>query len=88
MKQTTSNLLRYPGFVFMIVCTILFYNQLFAAAGNPKFFVFVYFDMFNEGLFELAFFIVAIPFIATTIVLEALSFRREKDGNRNQSNTA
>jgi len=71
MKQTTINLLKYPGFIFMVISTILFYNHLITAATNSKFFVYVYFDFWGEGLFELVFFIIAIPFIAITIVLEA-----------------
>ena len=70
MKPTTINLIKYPGFAFMVVSTILFYNHLFTAATNPKFFVTAYFDFYGEGLFELMFFIVAIPFIVATIVLE------------------
>lgn len=65
--------IKFTGFVFMIVSTILFYNHLFTAAGNPKFFVTVYFNLFGEGQFELFFFTIAIPFIAFTVIAECYS---------------
>jgi len=87
MKRTTINLIKYPGFAFMIVSTIMFYNHLFTAAGNKGFFVNVYFDMMGEGLFELMFFLIALPFIWITIALEFISLRRELDGSRSKSNS-
>jgi len=85
MKPTTINLIKYPGFTFMVVSTILFYNHLFTAATNPKFFVYVYFDMFSEGLFELMFFIVAIPFIVATIALEVYNVYHSMAKKANES---
>jgi hypothetical protein len=87
MRQITINLIRYPGFAFMIVSTIMFYNHLFTAASNKGFFVPVYFNLYSEGLFELIFFIIALPFIWITIALEFISLRREKDGSRSKRNS-
>lgn len=56
----------------MAVCTVLFYNSLFVAYGNPGFFTWVYFDAFSEGLIELVIFILVIPFIALALVSEGL----------------
>jgi len=85
MKRTTINLLKYPGFIFMVVSTILFYNHLFTAATNPKFFVYVYFNFFGEALFEFVFFIMAIPFIAITIALEVYDVHHSMAKKANES---
>jgi len=68
MNTKIKTIINYTGFVFMIVSTILFYNHLFTASRNPKFFTIVYFDMFGEGQLELLIFTLAIPFIAFTII--------------------
>lgn len=89
MNKKLFNVIKFTGFVFMIICTIMFYNHLLTAAGNPKFFTPVYFDLFGEAQFELFVFTVAVPFILFTIVTEAYSLfvidRRYKDEDRSQS---
>lgn len=71
MNRKIYNITKFTGFMFMIITTFMFYNHLFTAAGNKKFFVYVYFDFLNEGQIELFFFTVAIPFILFTIVTVA-----------------
>jgi len=67
MNRKLYNIIKFTGFMFMIITTFMFYNHLFTAAGNKKFFVHIYFDYLGEGQFELFFFTVAIPFILFTI---------------------
>lgn len=79
MNQKIHNIIKYIGFVFMIVCNILFYNHLFTASRNSKFFTIVYFDLFGEGQIELLIFTIAIPFIVYTIITECYKiFKGEK----------
>ena len=66
MDKRITNILKYSGLMFMGISTVLFYNHLFTAAGNPGFFVTIYFDFFGEGLIELCLFIIFIPFIFFT----------------------
>ena len=71
MNRKVYNVIKFTGFMFMIITSFMFYNHLFTAAGNKKFFVHIYFDYLGEGQFELFFFTVAIPFILFTIVTVA-----------------
>ena len=71
MNRKVFNVIKFTGFMFMIITTFMFYNHLFTAAGNKKFFTYVLFDYFNEAQIELLFFTVAIPFILFTIVTVA-----------------
>ena len=85
MNRKLYNIIKFSGFVFMIVTTFMFYNHLFTAVGNKKFFVHIYFDYFNEGALELLIFIVAIPFILFTIgavTYEVFSYRVDKETNK------
>jgi len=67
MNRKVYNIIKFAGFMFMIITTIMFYNHLFTAASNKKFFTMIYFDYFGEGQVELFFFVIAIPFILFTI---------------------
>ena len=67
MKKDPSVIFRFTGTMFMLVTTILFYHSLYVAAGNPGFFVTVYFNFFGEGLFELVLFTLCIPFITYAV---------------------
>jgi len=69
----------------MSVCTILFYNSLFVAYGNPGFFTWVYFDAFSEGFIELLIFILLIPFIGLAIVLEGFTMYQSIKHHNKQS---
>lgn len=84
MNQKLFNLIRYTGFVFMVVCTIMFYNHLFTAARNPKFFTMIYFNMFNEAQIELLIFTIAIPFIIFTIANEYYNILKHKESKRSK----
>ena len=64
---------KYSGILFMAVCTVLFYNSLFTAYGNPGFFTWIYFDAFGEGFLELMIFLLLAPFIIFAIVLESIN---------------
>lgn len=90
MNKKLFNVIKFTGFVFMIVSTILFYNHLFTAANNPKFFTVVYFDMFGEGQLELFIFTIAIPFVLFTVTTETYSIyvgRRSEYESRSKSNS-
>ena len=71
MKSQPLQICKFAGFLFMAVCTVLFYNSLLVAHGNPGFFTWIYFNAYNEGLIELLIFILLLPFIALTIVIES-----------------
>jgi len=70
INKDPTKILKFSGFLFMLVTTILFYQSLYVAAGNPGFFVVVYFDYFGEGLLELVLFTSFLPIIMYTIVQE------------------
>jgi len=72
-KKDPARLIKFTGTMFMLVTTILFYESLYVAAGNPGFFVVVYFNYFGEGMLELVVFTALIPFIVYTIWKEVKS---------------
>ena len=89
MNQSTRVIFKFSGSVFTLVAAILFYNHLFTAATNPGYFVVVYFNFFNEFLFEIALFLCLIPFILFSFVTEFKNTvnylkkeKRQKYGNR------
>jgi len=70
MNREHSELLRWTGHVFTIVAAILFYVHLFTAALHGKFTVKVYFNYFGEGLVELIIFVIVLPFIAFSGIMQ------------------
>lgn len=88
MREELNKIIEFSGLMFMIVSTIMFYNHLLTAAGNPGFFVVVYFNMLNEGIGELIAFILFVPFILFTVVSgfkrAFRKNRREKDNQNKQ----
>jgi len=69
MDERISNIIKFSGLMFMGVSTVLFYNHLFTAAGNPGFFVIVYFNYYGEFLGEFLLFILFIPVIMFAVFL-------------------
>jgi len=81
MNRKTESILEFAGHIFTLVAAILFYNTLYVAAGNPGFFVVVYFDYFGEGTLELILFTLFIPFIMYSYIItyrRALRIGREQ----------
>lgn len=69
-KRDPTKLLRFSGILSMLITTILFYESLYVAAGNPGFFVTIYFDYYGEGLIELIVFTALLPLIGYAIIKE------------------
>jgi len=86
MNQRLAQFINLIGIIFMIVSTVMFYNHLLTASGNPYFFIDVYFDMYGEGALELFLFTLFVPFILFTIVYQFYQFyvliKRQKYGNK------
>ena len=89
MRKEYSELLRWTGHVFTLVAAILFYVHLFTAAFEGEFVVKVYFNHFGEGLIELIIFIIVLPFIAFSGIMQlketydVLKRRKENYEKRN-----
>lgn len=71
MNEKLSSILEYTGHAFTLIAAIMFYNHLYTAAGNPGFFVVVYFDFYGEATFELIFFTLCVPFIIYSFAMSA-----------------
>ena len=65
-------IIKFSGFMFMIVATVMFYNHLFVAASTPGHAVDVYFNYFGEFKLEFLIFLIFIPFILYCSVDEIL----------------
>jgi len=76
MNKAETQIIKFAGFTMMLVACVMFYNHLINAATNPGFHTTVYFNYFGEGLFELTFFLLAIPLIAFSYLNEYLLTRK------------
>lgn len=70
MNQQARVMFKFSGSIFTLVAAMLFYNHLFVAANNPKFFVVVYFNYFGEFYLEVILFLCFIPFILFSFATE------------------
>ena len=73
MNRPIRAILKFSGSIFTLIAAMLFYNHLFVAAGNPGFFVTVYFDYYGEGMLELFVFLCFIPFILFSFSTEFIN---------------
>ena len=71
MNEKVISVYKFTGIIFMTITSLMFYNHLYTAAGNPGFFVTVYFNYFGEGTMELIIFTLFLPFIVLAFLIEA-----------------
>jgi len=75
-------LLRMAGVIFMFMIVVNFYIILFVAMMNDGVVV-VYFNHFGEGIFEYVMYMLLLPLLVISFILNFIEYRKRKEDIKN-----